>query len=71
MCSFTVTQDTLLCNGSKVTLNGKKVLLKNPYLFFMCKAVFYKQSYLSLQLFEKIALDQCLSSPFGDLHLCN
>lgn len=35
----------------------KKVLLKNPYFFFfMCKAIFYKQSYLSLQLFEKLHL---------------
>lgn len=57
MCSFIVTQATLLCNGSKVTLNGNKSAFKKPIpFFFMCKAIFYKQSYLSLQLFEKLHL---------------
>lgn len=56
MCSFIVAQATLLCNGSKVTLNGGKNAFKKPIPFFMCKAIFYKQSYLSLQLFEKLHL---------------
>lgn len=51
MCSFIVTQATLLCSGSKVAF--KKPI---PFFFFMWKAILYKQSYLSLQLFEKLHL---------------
>lgn len=72
MCSFIVTQATLLCNGSKVTLNGNKSAFKKPIPFFFYVQSNILQTVISvIAAFRKIALDQRLSSLFGDLHLCN